>query len=76
MSQEQFVYSGTIVVKTGRRAKKDVEALTTRRTRTIAADELYEITPADKEEGSWKKWVRLNELYTIVESDTEDSDGV
>lgn len=69
MNQEQFVYNGAIVVKTGRKAKKDTEALTTRRTRTTTADELYEITPFDKEEGSWKKWVRLNELYTIVEDD-------
>lgn len=70
MSQEQFVYNGAIVVKTGRKAKKDTEALTTRRTRTTTTDELYEITPFDQEEGSWKKWVRLNELYTIVEDNT------
>lgn len=72
MSQEQFVYNGAIVVKTGRKAKKDTEALTTTtRRRTTTTDELYEITPFDKEEGSWKKWVRLNELYTIVEDSND-----
>lgn len=71
MSQEQFVYNGIIVVKTGRKAKKDQEAMTVRRTRTTTADELYEITPFDQEEGSWKKWVRLNELYTIVEDSND-----
>jgi len=66
MESEAYVYNGTVVVKTGRVAKKEITS--TRRTRTTTADELYEITPQDIEEGSWKKWVHLSELYLIVDS--------
>jgi len=71
MSQEQYVYNGAVVVMTGRKARKDQEAMTATRRRTAIVDELYEITPLDKEEGSWKKWVRMNELYEIVEGNDE-----
>lgn len=66
MSQ-QYVYNGQVVVLTGRKAKKDQEAMTATRRRTTTVDELHEITPFNTEDGSWKKWVRLNELYAIIE---------
>lgn len=66
MSQ-QYVYNGQVVVLTGRKAKKDQDTHTTTRRRTTSVDELYEITPFNAEDGSWKKWVRMNELYAIVE---------
>jgi hypothetical protein len=71
MSQEQYVYNGAVVVMTGRKARKDQEAMTATRRRTATVDELYEITPLDKEDGSWKKWVRMTELYEIVEGNDE-----
>ena len=70
---DTYLYDGTVVVKTGRMAKKEATT-SARRTRVAQSDELYEITPLDKEEGSWKKWVRLNELYIIVE-DNDDGNA-
>lgn len=59
-----YVHDGVEVVKTGRVAKK--ERATTGRRVTGSASLLYEITPADRESGSWKKWVKESELYEIV----------
>lgn len=60
--------SGTEVKFTGRTADKELK--TTKRRKNEGAVEvsittLYEITPADPETGSWKKWVRLIELFEI-----------
>lgn len=64
-TSKKYVHVDIEVIKTGRVAKKE------RRTtgRRVAAGEsvLYEITPADPETGSWKKWVRETDLYEIVE---------
>ena len=62
--EEIYVYSngnaGAIeVVLTGRTAEK--------RSRSgNVAVAIHEITPADKANGSWKKWVSLKELFKIV----------
>ncbi len=47
------------VVKTGRTAK--------RKLKSNKVDERIEIKPANNEDGSWKKWVRENDLFTIEE---------
>ena len=52
-----FVYENGEVVKTGRRAERKV--------RSGKVDELVEITPKDATTGSWKKWVREDELYEV-----------
>lgn len=54
-----YVYDGLEVKLTGRSAKKPL--------RTGREDELHEICPADKENGSWKKWVRITELYEVMQ---------
>lgn len=60
---DSYVHESTEVVLTGRRAEKEIPA----RGRAAARkDELVEITPKDKEEGSWKKFVRMTDLYKIT----------
>ncbi len=65
---ETYIYDNTEVVKTGRKAQKAKEQKQKRSARTPShTDILFEITPADSENGSWKKWVRQEDLYTIIE---------
>lgn len=54
-----YVYDGSEVKKTGRTAKK--EGVTKEML-------LYEITPVDEMQGGWKRWVRLQDLYSILPS--------
>jgi hypothetical protein len=61
-----YVFHDTEVKLTGRTADKELK--TTRRTKpsaepTVAT--LHEITPVDSMNGSWKKWVRMAELFEI-----------
>lgn len=60
---DSYVFESTEVVLTGRRAERELKAVGRRATTRI--DELMEITPKDKEEGSWKKFVRMTDLYKI-----------
>ena len=57
-----YVHDGKEVVLTGRRARKKA------RTREI---ELFEIKPKDvtSTDASFCKWVRMTDLYEIVEDD-------
>lgn len=59
-----FVYLETEVKLTGRTAKRDV-GKPSRRNTTPQKQVVHEITPADSENGSWVKWVRLAELFEI-----------
>ena len=56
--RKTYVWEGTEVVLTGRKSIKKGK------TRVF---ELHEITPNDPELGSFKKWVRMIDLYEIVE---------
>jgi len=47
------------VVFTGRNAK--------RKLKNDRVDERHEVTPAQSEQGTWKKWVRITDLYEIEE---------
>lgn len=61
-----YVFKETEVVLTGKRAERKL------RTKT---DTLYEIKPADSENGTWTKWVRMTDLYEIVgEENNNESD--
>ncbi len=60
----QYVYSGIEVVLTGRTAKKEIKGRGRAATRL---DIIHEIEPADKEQGSFKKWVRMEDLHEIME---------
>jgi len=58
MTDKVYVYNETEVVKTGRVAKKQLRK---------RVDEKFEVTPKDKENGSWKKWVHETDLYEIID---------
>lgn len=68
MTDRSYIYENTEVVLTGRTAEKE---LATMRTMDYGGrvvpkiDVLHEVTPIDKEVGSWKKWVRMKDLYEI-----------
>lgn len=55
--QQTYVHDGVEVRLTGRIANKTL--------RKDKVDVINEITPADKENGSWTKWVRMSDLYEI-----------
>lgn len=56
--EKTFVHEGIEVKLTGRKAKKEL--------RGGQVDELVEISPADQHAPSFKKWVRMKELYEVV----------
>ncbi len=62
-ASQTFVYDGTEVKKTGRRAVKTLQ---------IKGREfiLVEITPVD-ETFDWKKWVRPDDLYEVMNTTGE-----
>ena len=67
---ETYIFDNTEVVKTGRKAIKGKEQKQKRSSRTPSnPDILYEVTPADTENGTWKKWVRHSDLYEIIGSE-------
>jgi hypothetical protein len=57
--QKNYVYENTEVKLTGRKASKEL--------RSSKIDELFEITPVDTIVGTWKKWVRMAELFEVQE---------
>ncbi len=70
MTEKYYVYNETEVVLTGRTAEKQLPALTARgknKETEPRVQTLHEITPRDKEGITWKKWVRLSDLFEIKE---------
>jgi hypothetical protein len=70
MTEKYYVYNETEVVLTGRTAEKPLPALTSRGKNKGVEPRmsvLHEITPRDKESITWKKWVRLTDLFEIKE---------
>lgn len=57
LNPQRYVYDNVEVIKTGRMAKKPL--------RSGKVDELFEITPAEHMDGTWKKWVREIELFEV-----------
>lgn len=70
-NQDTFVFNGSEVKLTGRKAIKKAESISrrNRETKTII-DEMVEITPVSIEDGSWKKWVKLDDMF-IIENKNE-----
>lgn len=68
-STKTFVFNNTEVKLTGRTANKELKS--TRRGAKANANPtvavLFEITPIDQLNGSWKKWVKMAELFEITE---------
>ena len=68
-AQKKYVLGDVEVVLTGRTAIREIGTVGKRvGSRT---DTLYEIKPADREDGSWKKWIRLPDLYEITDENNE-----
>jgi hypothetical protein len=57
----KYVYDNSEVKLTNRKSEKTLGS--------GKKDVLYEITPIDPFVGSWKKWVRLTDLYKIVDEE-------
>jgi len=68
-----YVFDNLEVKLTGRTAFKEPKSQAGRRRfrPNEQTEILHEITPADQELGSWKKWVPLAELYKIKASTDE-----
>ena len=67
---KQYVHDGLEVVLTGRTAVREIPA---RGRSPRRVDMKHEIEPADKEQGSFKKWVRLDDLYLIEEKTSDET---
>lgn len=57
MADKTYVYEGIEVRKTGKTASKQLSSGRT--------DELVEVTPVDKMQGSWHKWARPTDLFEV-----------
>ena len=57
LNPQRYVYDNVEVIKTGRTAKKPL--------RSGKVDELFEVTPVEAFDGTWKKWVRDGELFEV-----------
>lgn len=62
-STKRYVYENVEVKLTGRVAQ--------RKLRSGKSDTKYEITPANQKDGTWQKWVRLQELFEVQETNGE-----
>jgi hypothetical protein len=60
-----YVFEGTEVTKTGRRAEKKIPIPGKSQVRVF---EMIEITPTDPDL-DWKKWVRPEDLYEIMDEE-------
>lgn len=62
-----YVYEGVEVILTGRHATKNLNSrrMSTRNN----PDVLHEIKPKSADNGTWTKWVRMVELYEIINPD-------
>lgn len=59
MTDKAYVFNGTEVVLTGKIAKRTL--------RSGKETAVHEIRPRLKENGTWTKWVRMNELFEITD---------
>ncbi len=68
-----YIYDGTEVELTGREARREGRSVKTRSRTTQTADVLVEIKPTNEMQ-PWTKWVRLKELYEIVEVNNKEDE--
>lgn len=67
---EMYVFEGTLVQKTGRRAVKSKTDVGRRRSAPVPDQYVYEIEPVEGDI-KWKKWVKEDDLY-IVENNNDE----
>lgn len=74
MAEKTYVIDNIEVILTGRSAEKEVGLTKTEVGGRLLPrfDVLVEVTPLDKEEGSWKKWVRKIDLYEVKQQEDND----
>lgn len=58
VQKETYVLDDTEVQKTGRTAERAL--------RSGKVDVLVEVTPVSKQVGSWHRWVRDRDLFTVI----------
>lgn len=68
--EKHFIYEDTEVILTGRVATRS-KSLRTRRD-VDSSGTKHEITPANQDCGSWKKWVQMNDLFIITDESNND----
>jgi hypothetical protein len=56
--RQSYVHDGTEVVKTFKKAE--------RKLKSGKIDQVVEITPKEPQQGTWKKWVREDELFEVL----------
>lgn len=66
-SNKTYVHDGLEVKLTGRQAKKESGGTGGRLRTAQKVLMIHEITPTDAETGSWKKWVKMTDLFEIVD---------
>lgn len=68
---ETYIFDNTEVVKTGRKALKEKSPQKQNRSSRTPSqnDLLFEVKPAEPENGTWKRWVRLEDLYVIIDNE-------
>jgi hypothetical protein len=59
-----YVYDNEEVKLTGRTAIREFQQVPNK---PKVKQELVEITPADPDNGSWKKWVQRGVLFEVIE---------
>lgn len=59
--KKTYLLEDTEIILTGRKAQRTL--------RNNKIDERFEVRPAETINGSWKKWVRMSDLYKIEEEE-------
>lgn len=75
MLSTTMLYQETEIILTGRKATRNTPPDQPRRGTSVTQDSRVEITPADQSIGTWKRWVKREDLYTITENAHDDQPG-
>lgn len=67
---KRFVYDAVEVVLTGQTAKREL-IRKSRKGNIVTYDIKHEIKPANRNDGEWTKWVRMDELYEIEQEEDD-----
>lgn len=72
-NQMTYVYEGSEVALTGRKAERRIAPSRRKPTNTNNVEILIEIHPAS-DPSAWLRWVKMSELYTIITKETNDNE--
>lgn len=71
-----YVYRGTEVILTGRKASRKIASSSRRHGSPTIDDVLYEIVPADPKNGTWSSWIKIEELFIIHHNDANQGTAI